>query len=175
MINAIACVSQNLGLGFKNKLLFNIPEDMKFFIEMTDDSVVVMGFNTFVSIGSKGLNNRINIVITRRAPVLDQSENVRFVDSIGEAINLAESYGKDVFIIGGESIYKQALPYVERIYITFVYKDMIADTYFPSLPKKDWIIMDIQPQKDLESPYFYEFLTYERRENNGDIEKAIFI
>jgi dihydrofolate reductase len=148
---------------------------MKFFREMTDDSVVVMGFNTFVSIGSKGLNNRINIVITRRAPVLDQSENVRFVDSIGEAINLAESYGKDVFIIGGESIYKQALPYVERIYITFVYEDAIADTYFPSLRKQDWVIEDITPQKDMSSKYFYEFLTYERRENNGDIEKAIFI
>ncbi len=130
-ISIIAAIGKNRELGKDNKLLWHIPEDLKRFKRLTQDHAVIMGRKTYESIG-KPLPNRTNIIVTR-----DQSFRVpnciiyhSFEDVI-KAINTEEINGGEVFIIGGGQIYKQALPYADKLYLTIVDAENEADTFFP--------------------------------------------
>ena len=107
-MNLIVAVDKNWAIGQDNKLLAHIPEDMKFFREKTMNQVVIMGRKTLESFpGENPLKNRINIVITTDKTY--KKENAIIVSSIEEAIIEAKKHNKDVFVIGGASIYKQML------------------------------------------------------------------
>lgn len=127
MISAIA--RKDRAIGFQNALLWHIPEDFKHFKETTTGHAVIMGENTYKSIG-RPLPNRTNIVLsldTAFAP-----EGCVVVRSIEEALEKAkEVEGEEIFIIGGASIYRQFLPYADRLYLTLVEGDFEADTFFP--------------------------------------------
>lgn len=130
MISIIVAIGKNRELGKNNKLLWNIPEDLKRFKKITSDNIVVMGRKTYESIG-RPLKNRINIVITRDREY--KVEGAVIVHSLEEAIKKLKDYeNKNVFIIGGGQIYNQAIEIADRLYITLVdevYPE--ADTYFP--------------------------------------------
>lgn len=127
MINIIAAVGKNLELGKDNKLLFDIPNDLKYFKEITLGKTIVMGRKTFESI-KKPLPGRENIVITNQSI---NSKNIKVVHDYKEILNMR----KEVFIIGGESIYRLFLPYAKNLYLTEIEKEADADTYFPNFDK----------------------------------------
>ena len=111
MINIIVAVDKNLGIGKDNKLLAHIKSDLEYFKRTTNGHIIVMGYNTYLSLPKKPLPNRLNIVLTKKDIKL---EGAIVVHSIDELFNKLKEFGEDreVFICGGESIYKQMMPYV---------------------------------------------------------------
>lgn len=167
MISAIVAVDNNWGIGFNGDLLEHIPEDLKYFKELTENNTVVMGRKTWDSLPKKPLPNRYNYIITHSPP-----EDVA-IDVIGHLSvcmtmeylkeNILTQDDRETFIIGGGQIYKELLPYCDRVYVTKIYKDHDqVDTYFPNLDKsKEWIPVNqssIHAYKDLT----YQFWQYDR-------------
>ncbi|MCC8106476.1 MAG: dihydrofolate reductase [Clostridiales bacterium] len=161
-MNLIAAVDANWGIGYRGKLLVSIPKDMKLFQEMTMGKVVVMGRKTLESLpGGIPLAGRINFVLTSRTDF--RIRNATMVHSVEEARKELEHYrDEDIFVIGGESIYRQFLPFCSVAHITKIDEKFEADAFFPNLDEKcDWkISADSEEQTyfDLE----YRFLKYER-------------
>lgn len=141
----IVAVSENDAIGKDNKLLFHLKEDMQNFKRLTTSNVVIMGRKTYESIG-KPLKDRINIVISRSDN--KDEENLIWVHSLEEAMKKAKEYEKDIYIIGGGSIYKEALEkdIVDKIYLTRINKRINdADTFFPRLDYYDkWIVYYVE-------------------------------
>lgn len=159
----IVAVDKNWAIGNKNKLLVSIPEDMQFFRRETTGKVVVMGRKTLESFpGGKPLKNRINVVITK--DVCYNPDNVIVCHSVEEAVKTLQQYDTDdIYIIGGESIYRQFLPMCNIAHVTKINYAYEADTYFPDLDStNEWIVTESSDERtyfDLE----YEFLKYERK------------
>ncbi len=161
-MNLIVAVDKNWAIGNDNKLLVSIPQDMKFFRETTMGKVVVMGRKTLESFpGGQPLKKRTNIVLTR-----DKSYDVKdavVVHTIEALLKELEQYDEDqIYVIGGESIYRQLLPYCKLAHVTKINHAYEADTYFPNLDElEDWEITGVSE----EQTYFnleYEFVRYER-------------
>lgn len=161
-MNLIAAVDENWAIGCKNKLLVSIPSDMKFFRETTMNKVVVMGRKTLETFpGGQPLKKRTNIVLTR-----DKNYKVKdavVVHTVEALLEELKKYDEeDIYVIGGESIYRQLLPYCKLAHITRIHHAYEADTYFPNLDQmEDWEITGISDEQtyfDLE----YEFVRYER-------------
>ena len=162
-MNLIVAVDSNWAIGKENKLLVSIPQDMKFFRETTKGKVVAMGRKTLESFpGGQPLKNRVNVVLTT-----DKNYKVKdtvIVHSVEEMVEELKKYNsEDVYVIGGESIYRQLLPYCTKAYVTKIDHAYDADTYFPDLDADpEWEmtkISDEQTYFDLE----YVFVIYERR------------
>ena len=117
MISIIVAIGKNNEIGKKNGLLWRSPADMKHFRKITMLHPVIMGRKTFESIG-KPLLNRKNIVITRDANY--KKEGVEIVHSLSGALDLFPDKNEEIFVIGGEEIYKQVLPITDKLYITYV-------------------------------------------------------
>lgn len=161
-MNLIVAVDKNWAIGLGNKLLVSIPADMKFFRQTTTGKVVVMGRKTLESFpGGQPLKNRTNIVITS-----DPNYKVKdgiVVSSIEEALEELKNYREeDIFVIGGESIYRQMLPHCKTAFVTKIDHAYDADTFFPNLDEmEDWKLTGISEEQtyfDLE----YVFARYER-------------
>ncbi len=138
-MKAIVAVDKNWGIGYKGKLLERIPDDMKFFRNMTLNKVIVMGRATFESFpDKKPLKNRVNVVLSSTAKY--QDKDIVLCRSKQEAMEFLEPYsGDDIFIIGGEAVYREFLPYCDEVYITKIDKEHVADRFFPNLDsEKDW-------------------------------------
>lgn len=163
-MNLIVAVDSNWGIGKDNKLLVSIPADMKFFRTTTTGKVVIMGRKTLESFpNGLPLKNRVNIVITRNKDY--KVKDAAVVHSIEEALREAGKYpSEDVYVIGGESIYREMLPYCRKAHVTKVDYAYEADTFFPNLDETgEWEIT----QDSGEQTYFdleYAFVTYERKE-----------
>jgi len=161
MISIIVAVSDDLGIGIKNDLLWRIPEDMKRFKKLTLGKGVIMGKKTWESLPRKPLPGRRNIVIT-------DSPNEIFDDaitvySIKEAIEKCDK-DDEVFIIGGGSIYRQFMPLADRLYITHVHKKAPADIYFPEIDREEWKVLEKEEHKDMgDSVPPYSYIIYERK------------
>jgi len=138
-MNVIAAVDLNWGIGYKGNLLQRIPEDMEFFRQMTLGKVVVMGRETFESLPEKKpLEGRINIVLSRNRDF--KSDSIIVCHSLEELFHELKKYdSNDVFIIGGESVYSQLLPYCTEAYITKIEIIYDADKFFINIDKeKSW-------------------------------------
>ena len=138
MIISILNCDINFGIGKKNGLLFSLPLDMKFFRETTKGHVVCMGENTLLSFpNSKPLKNRTNVVLSQ--DVTHNYEGVINVHSFDEFLKTIKKYSleEDVYIIGGASIYRQTLPYVDKVLLTKVNKDGGAEVFFPNLDQME--------------------------------------
>ncbi len=158
-MNLIVAVSDNWGIGYKNKLLFSVPLDMKFFRETTKDSVVIMGRKTLESFpNKKPLKNRVNIVLTSH---LDYKvEDTVMCHSVKDAIEYSKRYDKPVFVIGGEAIYREFLPYCEKAYVTKVHAITDADSFFPNLDENpDWKLENVSETFE-DNGYKLEFTEY---------------
>lgn len=132
---AISAVDKNYGIGYNNKLLFKIPKDQKFFKLKTIGNVVVMGRKTFESIGMKPLPHRINIVISSREDIkeMDNGNNL-LVGSLDQVRNMIKDLEptKDIYIIGGSSIYNEFIDECDRLILTLYDREYEkVDSYFP--------------------------------------------
>lgn len=161
-MNMIAAVDSNWAIGYKNKLLISIPADMKMFRQETTGKVVVMGRKTLESFpGQKPLPKRINIVLTKNPDY--KVEGAIVVSSVEELLEELKKYNtEDVYIIGGETIYRQMLPYADICHMTKIERSYEADAYFPNLDEDpDW---EVTAESE-EQVYFdttYAFVKYER-------------
>ncbi len=137
-MKAIVAVDLNWGIGFNNQLLERIPEDMKYFKEMTLGKTVVMGRETFESLpGKKPLKERKNIILTTNKNYF--GEDMIIYHSLDKLLQEIKAHSQeDVFVIGGESVYSQLLPYCTEIYVTKIEKAYEADKYFINLDKLGW-------------------------------------
>ena len=133
MISIIVAVAQNGVIGDKNSLLWHISEDMRFFKRTTSGHPVIMGRKTYESLG-RPLPNRSNVVISR---TMGEIEGCTVVRSLEEAIALFPAE-EEVFVIGGAQIYAQALPLVDKLYLTIVHRDYEGDTTFPEIDYSQW-------------------------------------
>lgn len=128
MISMICVLGKNREIGFDNKLLWDLPGDMKHFRDTTSDHTIIMGQKTFESIG-KALPGRKNIVLSLdpnfKAPDCEISQNLE------EIVKKYKDSPEEIFVIGGASIYKQFLPYAQKLYLTMVEDSPQADTFFP--------------------------------------------
>jgi dihydrofolate reductase len=158
MIKIIVAISKNRVIGDSNKLIWNLPSDLKRFKEITTGHPIVMGRKTFESIG-RPLPNRRNIIITRDEEY--EVEGCEVVNSIDEALLLT---GSDCFIIGGGEIYKQTLHIAEQIYMTIVDEEFLGDTQFPELTNSWYVSKKEDFLSDDKNPYNYSFIFYEKYE-----------
>ncbi len=131
-ISIIAAMSSNRVIGTENKLPWNIPDELKRFREITSGHPIIMGRKTHESIG-KVLPNRTNIIITRDPEY--KVEGAVVVHSLDEALDEASkktlSHDREIYVIGGGEIYKQAIPKADKLYLTIIDKEYAGDTYFP--------------------------------------------
>lgn len=132
MLKGIVAVDRCNGIGYNNNLLFHIPEDMKFFRQTTMGNVVVMGRKTFESMGSKPLKGRNNIVITSKDSLKNIPDIVcGSIEEVDKIIKIIDD--RDIFIIGGSSVYEHYIDQCSVLYITVYYKKYDkVDSYFPS-------------------------------------------
>lgn len=130
MISMIAIIGKNRELGKDNKLIWNVPEDLKRFRQITAGHPVIMGRKTFISIG-RLLPNRVNIIVTNDSQY--HVDGAMVVTSLDAAIEKAHAApgNEEIFIIGGGTIYTQAINLADRLYLTVVDESAEADTYFP--------------------------------------------
>ena len=147
-ISIIVAVGRNREIGFKNKLLWDLPEDMAHFKKITTGHVVILGDRTFESIG-KPLPNRTSIVITLKTDY-QAPDGCFVVHSIDEAIAKARELDPkgEVFVIGGATIYRLFLPHTEKLYITEVDDAPEADTFFPDYSEFSKIISEETHETD---------------------------
>ena len=163
-MNIIAAVDNNWAIGNKDDLLVRIPNDQKFFREETTGKVVVLGRKTLATFPQgMPLPNRKNIILSQKPDF--QVKNATVVHSVEELLEELKQYpSEDVYIIGGESVYRQLLPYCDVCHITKINKIYAADRYFPNLDDMpEWEITgesDEQTYFDLE----YVFQKYERKD-----------
>lgn len=161
-MNAIVAVDKNWAIGNKGKLLVSIPSDQKNFRQITTGKVVILGRKTLDTFPNKQpLKNRTNIILT--ADKNYQVKDAIIVHSIDELLEILKEYkSEDIYVIGGDSVYKQMLPYCDTVHVTKIDHAFEADTYFPNLDRMDeWKIT----QDSEEQTYFdleFVFQKYER-------------
>ncbi|MEN9685245.1 MAG: hypothetical protein RLZZ28_1031 [Bacteroidota bacterium] len=162
IISLVVAASTNNAIGFNNQLLWHLPNDMRFFKNTTWGMPVVMGRKTFESMGAKQLGGRMNIVITRNKHW--DAAGINIVHSLQEAVALAAGANyREVFIIGGGEIYKEALPVANKIYLTRVDVVMEGDSFFPVLEEKSWDRLSEENfPADAKHPYTYHFQVWQR-------------
>lgn len=153
MISLIAAMTKKHVIGKDNRLLWSIPEDMQNFRKLTMGNVVIMGRKTFESIG-KPLPNRHNIVISRNNMNID---GVEIAKSVDEALKLGKNHHKDIYIIGGQQIYEQFLPFANTMHLSFVKKEHDGDVFFPAFDEKEWQVAEKKEFSD------FEFREYKRK------------
>ena len=159
MFTIIVAVGKNNEIGKNNNLIWHIPNDLKFFKQVTQNSKIVMGRKTFQSL-PKRLMNREYFIITKNVDfVIDYATTITNIDAF---IEENKDTKEEIFIIGGASVYNMFLPYVRKMYITQIYKsDEMADTYFPNFNKEEWNKSVIS--KNIQNEIEYEHLIYERK------------
>lgn len=160
-ISIIVAVADNYAIGRDNKLLWHISADMRRFKRITAGHTVIMGKNTYLSLPKRPLVNRRNIVISDNP--LDLFPGCEMAKSIEEAIQHCDT-GKENFVIGGASVYRQFLPLAQKLYITQVHQSFDADTFFPEILPELWEITDKEDViNDPQNDFSYSFLTYQRK------------
>lgn len=160
-LSIIAAVAQNGAIGKDNDLLWHISADLKRFKQLTLEHTVVMGKSTYDSLPVHPFPKRRNVVITRQKDL--KLEGCEMAYSIDEALNLCH-HDEETFIVGGSSIYKQMLPYVDKLYITWVYKDFEADCFFPEIDNTVFEEINASERMyDEKSGLYYAYYEYKRR------------
>ena len=162
-MNLSVAVDKNWAIGYKNELLVRIPNDHKYFREVTTGKVVVLGRKTLETFPQgQPLKNRTNIILSRNKDY--KVKDAIVVHSIDELMEELKKYNsEDVYIIGGESIYRELLPFCDVAHVTKIDHAYQADAYFPNLDENgEWVITadsEEQTYFDIE----YVFLKYERK------------
>lgn len=165
MISMIAAFSINRIIGMNKKIPWYIPDDLAWFKRHTIYKMVVMGRITFESIG-KPLVNRINIILSRSLShkpnflKLNNTSNIILLSSFKDIFSISLKFN-EIVIIGGESIYRETLRYVDRLYLTHIYKYFYGDKYFPDYNIYRWKTIYkkfCESNTNIEYPYCFEIL-----------------
>ena len=161
MLSQVVAVGENNVIGKDNKLLWHLPNDLKFFKNITWAMPVIMGRKTYESMG-RPLPGRTNIVITRNKDW--QAERILTAASLDEAVEQAAGLdAREAYIIGGGQIYEQAMPFTDRIYLTLVHTSPEGDTYYPGIDKSSYqMVSELNFDKDEKHPFPYSFQVWER-------------
>lgn len=164
MISIICALTANHAIGYKGSLLYHLPADLKHFKELTTGHTVVMGRKTFESLPKGALPHRRNIVITRQADY--QAPGIEVFHCLEAALQACQT-DTHIYIIGGESIYKEALPYADRMCLTHIEATASeADTYFPSYEPEAWVVESDEPHlPDEKNALPYRFTNYIRKQS----------
>ena len=163
MLSIIAAINKNRGIGLNNQLLYWLPNDLKRFKALTTGHTVIMGRKTFESLPKGALPNRRNIVLSRK---LKNFERAECFDSLAEALHHC-TQEEEIFIIGGSSLYKEALPLADKLYITEINDDLKeADVFFPPISAEEWNEKSRECHSvDEKHLYSYCFICYERKKS----------
>ena len=162
MLSIIACISKkHRAIGYQNRLLYHIKSDMTRFRELTTGHTIIMGRKTFESLPNGALPNRHNIVISKTR---EQIAGCEVFGSLEEALEARKEAAEDeCFIIGGASIYEQALPFADKLYLTIVEKEPEhADTFFPEINPAEWEVTEKEMRNENGLPF--TFLTLYRKQ-----------
>lgn len=163
IISLIAVVDEAWGLGKDNRLLCHLPADLKRFKQLTLGKPVVMGRNTFDSIG-RPLPERLNIVLSRQVLRI---KGVMVFDGLRKALDFIND-APEVMIIGGAGIYKQSLSIATRIYLTRIHHQFEADVYFPKIEEATWEMKESSYHpRDENNKYDMTFFCYEKSLKNN--------
>jgi len=158
-ISIISAMDQNRLIGQNNSLPWHLPADLAFFKKNTLSKPIIMGRKTFQSIG-KALPGRQNIVITRDASF--RAESCDIASTIDQAIELAGDVA-EVMLIGGASLYQQALGRAQHLYLTKIHATFTGDTWFPEINMDEWKLVKCEKHtSDQKNKYAYSFLTLSR-------------
>lgn len=163
IINLVVAATENNVIGKDNKLLWHLPNDLKFFKNTTWAMPVIMGRKTYESMG-KPLTGRTNIVITTNRH-FSPGHDVISVSSIAEAVEESrKTDAKECYIIGGGEIFRQSMPLAHRIYMTRVHTSMEGDTFFPVIPESDWLLTSSTSfDADEKHAFSYSFQIWQRK------------
>jgi dihydrofolate reductase len=161
MLSLIVAVAQNRAIGKDNRLLWQLPEDLRYFRETTRGQTVIMGRKTWESLPSafRPLPGRRNIVVTRDRQYV--AEGATVAHSLPAALAAAGEAG-ETFVIGGAELYRQALPLAQRLYLTEVAQTCDGDVFFPELAAADWEEVSRSQQRSA-SGIEFAFAVYQRR------------
>jgi len=156
MISLIAAMANNRVIGLNGNMLWHLPADLAWFKQQTLYKPIIMGKNTFHSIG-RPLPHRLNIVISRteQAP---STEQLIWVSSLEQALEIANLQATEIMVIGGGNIYQQFLPLADKLYLTHINLSTTGDTFFPDYQRDSWQIEYTKSHKaDDKNPYDYRF------------------
>lgn len=156
MISLIVAHDENYVIGLNNEMPWHLPGDLQYFKEQTLGKPIIMGRKTFESIG-RPLPGRRNIVITRNAAYSQQG--VEIVSSLEEALALVGDV-PEIMIIGGEQIFKLALPIANRLYITKIANQFVGDTFFPKYD--GWVQVSAREPVEAPDGYTFQYLIFEK-------------
>jgi dihydrofolate reductase len=160
MISIIVAVAENFVIGKNNDLPWHIPADLKRFKKITVGHPVIMGKNTYLSLPKRPLADRVNVVITDDPN--DEFDGCKIVHSIRDAIRLTKPE-EESFVIGGASVYRQFLPFADRLYLTLIHKKVEGDVFFPEINFSEWVELSREDLPyDGSLGFSYSYVTYER-------------
>lgn len=163
MLSGIVAMDKNNVIGVKdeNQMPWHLPRDLQFFKQQTSGHTIVMGRKTFESLG-RVLPNRKHIVLTTSKASFPAEVDV--IHNISDLISYSKQQDEEVFIIGGGSIYKQLLPYLDKLYVTMIDETFTGDVYFPEIDHAIWKEVSREKGiKDERNPYDYYFIQYIRK------------
>ena len=160
-INIIAAIAENNAIGFENKLLYWLPADLRRFKALTTGHTIIMGRKTFESLPNGALPNRRNVVLSRSQ---GNFPGVKTFASLKDALSSC-SAEEDVYIIGGASVYAEALPLANRLCLTEIHDTPAeADAFFPAFDRQDWDITFCEKhEKDEKHAQDFDFIDYTRK------------
>jgi dihydrofolate reductase len=166
MFSLVVAMSENHVIGRNNALPWHLPADLKYFKELTTGHVVIMGRKTFESIGSKPLPKRPTVIVTHDHSFAP-GQGVRVAHTLEDALRIANEINgepiKQVFVLGGAQIFRQAIPVADRLYVTLVHAHIEGDTYFPEIDQACWkLVGDQRREADEKNAYAMSFQVYER-------------
>ncbi|MDR2231757.1 MAG: dihydrofolate reductase [Tannerella sp.] len=164
MLSIIVALGEKNEIGCRNRLPWHLPADLKRFKELTTGHAIVMGRKTYESLPNGALPNRKNIVLSRNPDF--SCPDCRVFSSLPEAL-IKLSGETEVFIIGGSQLFSQALPLVDKLYLTRIHSEFPeADTFFPEIDESGWIkCSEIAHSVDEKNCYSFTFYEYKKKEN----------
>ena len=165
IISLIVAASTNNAIGKDNKLLWHLPNDMKFFKNTTWGMPVVMGRKTFEALAGEPLPGRFNFVITRNKGWNPGRDKVQVAPDLAAALKMAaDTDCKETFVIGGGEIYKESMSIADRIYMTRVHVNLDGDTFFPVIDEASWTMTShLDFPADEKHAYAYSFQVWTRK------------
>lgn len=164
-INIIVAIGLHNEIGLSNALLCHIKPDLHYFKETTKGHIVIMGRKTFLSLPNGPLKGRDNIIVTRQNGF--EHEGAHIARSIEESLTIAKDLNpegnKEIFIIGGGSIYEQFMPLANKLYITHIFQDFEANVYFPKI-SQEWEVERIHADREnIEHMHPHVFTVYKKK------------
>lgn len=161
-LSIIVAMAQNGAIGKDNDLLWHLSGDLKRFKKLTTGHPVVMGRKTWESLPKRPLPGRRNIVFTQNPDY--EAPGAEVVHSVNDLFKVLKGTYDEVFVMGGASIYQMLLPFVNRLYVTQVYRDFDADVYFPTIDMSEFTLVSLSdPMFDEESGLDYAYEEYDRK------------